>query len=73
MTTRERPYLWGHSAGGQFVHRALATQDSAQFEAAGAGNAGWYTMPTLDRPYPEGLGGIGLTRPMWCARWPFRS
>ncbi len=62
VTTSERPYLWGHSAGGQFVHRALSTQDSAQFEAAGAGNAGWYTMPTLDRPYPVGLGGIGLTQ-----------
>ncbi|HEX6441438.1 MAG TPA: alpha/beta hydrolase, partial [Stellaceae bacterium] len=62
VTTRERAYLWGHSAGGQFVHRALATQDSAQFEAAGAGNAGWYTLPTLDLPYPDGLGGIGLSR-----------
>jgi len=61
VTRRERAHLWGHSAGGQFVHRALATQDSTQFEAAGAGNAGWYTLPTLDRPYPEGLGGIGLT------------
>jgi poly(3-hydroxybutyrate) depolymerase len=61
VTRRERAYLWGHSAGGQFVHRALATQDSALFEAAGAGNAGWYTRPTLDRPYPEGLGEIGLT------------
>ena len=61
VTTRPRVYLWGHSAGGQFVHRALATQDSALFEAAGAGNAGWYTRPSLDRPYPEGLGGIGLT------------
>ena len=60
VTRRERAYLWGHSAGSQFVHRALATQDSSLFEAAGAGNAGWYTMPTLDRPYPEGLGGIGL-------------
>jgi len=60
VTGRPRAYLWGHSAGAQFVHRALATQDSGLFEAAGAGNAGWYTMPTLERPYPEGLGGIAL-------------
>jgi hypothetical protein len=32
------------------------------FEAAGAANAGWYTLPTLDLPYPDGLGGIGLTQ-----------
>ena len=61
LTTRDRAYLWGHSAGGQFVHRLLATQPHDIFEAAGAGNSGWYTMPTLDLPYPEGLGGIGLT------------
>jgi hypothetical protein len=24
------------------------------------GNAGWYTQPTLDRRFPEGLGGLGL-------------
>lgn len=59
-TARTRAYLWGHSAGGQFTHRLMATQPHGPFEAAGAANAGWYTLPTLDRPYPEGLGGIGL-------------
>jgi hypothetical protein len=53
--------LWGHSAGGQFVHRLLATQPHGIFAAVGAGNSGWYTLPTLDLPYPDGLGGIGLT------------
>lgn len=61
VTTRRRATLWGHSAGGQFVHRLLALQGADDFEAVGAANAGWYTWPTLDRPYPEGLGGIGLT------------
>ena len=61
VTTRDTAYFWGHSAGGQFVHRLLATQPHAMFEAVGAANAGWYTMPTLERAYPEGLGGIGLT------------
>lgn len=60
ITSRGQAFLWGHSAGAQFVHRLLAAQPHAPFEAAGAGNAGWYTAPTLDRPYPEGLGGIGL-------------
>lgn len=62
VTTREKAYLWGHSAGGQFVHRLLAMQPHGIFEAAGAGNSGWYTLPTLDLPYPDGLGGIGLSQ-----------
>ena len=62
VTTRDKAYLWGHSAGGQFVHRLMATQDHGIFEAVGPANAGWYTLPTLDAPYPQGLGGIGLTR-----------
>jgi hypothetical protein len=52
----------GHSAGGQFAHRLLATQPPGIFEAVGAANSGWYTLPTLDLHYPDGLGGIGLTR-----------
>ena len=62
VTTRDTAYLWGHSAGGQFVHRLLATQPRTMFEAVGAANAGWYSEPTLERAFPEGLGGIGLTR-----------
>jgi pimeloyl-ACP methyl ester carboxylesterase len=62
ITRRDKTYLWGHSAGGQFVHRLLATQPSGIFEAVGAANSGWYTLPTLDLRYPDGLGGIGLTR-----------
>jgi pimeloyl-ACP methyl ester carboxylesterase len=61
VTTRTSAYLWGHSAGGQFVHRLLATQPLGIFEAAGAANPGWYTLPTLELPYPEGFGDIGLT------------
>jgi hypothetical protein len=40
----------------------LATQPPGLFEAVGAANPGWYTLPTLDLPYPDGFGGIGLTR-----------
>ena len=61
ITTRDKTYLWGHSAGSQFVHRLLATQPHGLFEAVGTANAGWYSLPTLDRAYPDGLGGIGLT------------
>jgi hypothetical protein len=62
ITTRQQPHLWGHSAGGQFVHRLLAVLPQENFAAVGTANSGWYTMPTLDRPFPEGLGGMGLGR-----------
>ncbi len=59
-TTRPRAHLFGHSAGGQFAHRLLATQPHELIEAATIGNPGWYTLPRLDRAFPEGMGGIGL-------------
>jgi poly(3-hydroxybutyrate) depolymerase len=67
VTTRAQAHMFGHSAGGQFVHRLLSTQGAGPlgagpFGQAIAANAGWYTLPTLDRPYPEGLGSLGLTR-----------
>lgn len=68
MANRTRVKIYGHSAGGQFLHRLLATQSHEPFEAATAGNPGWYTLPTLDRPFPEGLGGLGLGRDA-LARW----
>jgi len=60
VTTRPQAHLWGHSAGGQFVHRLLATQSHDMFASVGAANPGWYTLPTLHLAYPNGLGGIGL-------------
>ena len=60
ITMQPRAHVYGHSAGGQYVHRLLSTQDHGFIEMAVAGNPGWYTLPTLDLPFPEGLGGIGL-------------
>jgi poly(3-hydroxybutyrate) depolymerase len=68
VTRREQVKLFGHSAGGQFVHRLLATQDHGPFEAAMAANSGWYTLPTFDKRFPEGLGGLGLDEAA-LARW----
>lgn len=53
-------HLFGHSAGGQFVHRLMSSQPHDIFHAVATGNPGWYTLPTLDLPYPEGLAGVGL-------------
>jgi hypothetical protein len=60
LTTRTAAHLFGHSAGAQFVHRMAATCGAGPFGPIVAGNAGWYTLPDLDRPFPEGLGGLGL-------------
>ncbi|ARP93264.1 alpha/beta hydrolase [Bordetella genomosp. 13] len=57
----ERVYLFGHAGGGQFVHRLMSSQSHAPFHAVAIGNPGWYTLPTLDLPFPEGLGGVGLS------------
>ncbi|MDQ1079056.1 alpha/beta hydrolase [Pseudoroseomonas cervicalis] len=60
VTRQEKAFLFGHSAGGQFGHRMAATQDLAPFQAITVGNPGWYTLPTLEKAFPEGMGGIGL-------------
>jgi pimeloyl-ACP methyl ester carboxylesterase len=60
ITNRPRAHLFGHSAGGQFGHRLMSTQPHALLERVTIGNPGWYSLPTLERPFPEGLGGIGL-------------
>lgn len=53
-------YLYGHSAGSQFVHRLLIFRPDARIEKAVAANAGWYTMP-IDRAFPYGLKQSGLS------------
>jgi poly(3-hydroxybutyrate) depolymerase len=62
---KQRGYaLYGHSAGGQFVHRFVAFADAPRLEAAVAANSGWYTMPN-DAAFPYGWGGdaAGLASP----------
>lgn len=54
-------YVFGHSAGGQFVHRLMSSQSHAPFCAVTASNPGWYTLPTFEHPFPEGLDGVGLS------------
>ena len=61
LATRPKALIFGHSAGGQFLHRMLSTEPSEMFGAAMAGNPGWFSLPDLDQSFPAGLGGIGVT------------
>ena len=56
----ERYFLYGHSAGGQFVHRMALFQPEARIEAAVAANAGAYTVPREEERYPYGLTGFRM-------------
>ncbi|WP_198373404.1 alpha/beta fold hydrolase [Roseomonas rosulenta] len=72
VTRRRQAFLYGHSAGAEFAQRMVLLTDRSPFCAVVAANAGWYTLPTLLRPFPEGLGGLGLTDADLEARlaWP---
>lgn len=52
---RETYWLYGHSAGGQFVHRLALYLPNARFSHAIAANAGAYSA-TDDARFPYGLG-----------------
>ncbi len=50
--------LFGHSAGGQFVHRMLSFGYRAHVGVAISANAGTYAMPDRQIAWPFGLGDI---------------
>lgn len=52
--------LYGHSAGGQFVHRFLMFYDTPKIDQAIAANPGWYSFPDESIPYPYGIGDSGV-------------
>ena len=51
--------IYGHSAGGQFVHRFLLFNPTPHLDRAVAANAGWYTYPSDTVSYPYGINGSG--------------
>ncbi len=51
----DRFALWGHSAGGQFVHRFLLFRPRAKVSAAIASGCGWFTTPDARVDFPYGL------------------
>lgn len=56
----EKYDIYGHSAGGQFVHRLVMFFPEARFRLAVAANPGWYTMPDLSVDMPYGVANINL-------------
>jgi len=61
ITTRERYGQFGHSAGGQLVHRMLSFGYRDRVAVAVSANAGTYAMPDLSIPWPFGLGETEVT------------
>lgn len=60
-STRERFFLFGHSAGSQLVHRMATFHWLDPIERAVAANAGSYTMPVRGVPFPFGLDGVPVS------------
>jgi hypothetical protein len=56
VTTRRDYGLFGHSAGGQFVHRMLSFGYRDRVTVAVCANAGTFAMPDLEIAWPFGLG-----------------
>ncbi|OFX11232.1 MAG: hypothetical protein A2516_00110 [Alphaproteobacteria bacterium RIFOXYD12_FULL_60_8] len=50
--------LFGHSAGGQFVHRMVSLYPRPEIGTAVAANAGWYTLPLRTVRWPYGWQGL---------------
>lgn len=60
LATAGALHIYGHSAGGQFLHRMVSLVGKGPFTSVIAANAGWYSLPTLEADFPAGLGGIGI-------------
>lgn len=57
---RERYDLFGHSAGGQILHRLALFHPHSRADRILAANSGWYTLPSFDQAFPYGLKDSGI-------------
>jgi hypothetical protein len=53
--------IHGNSGGGHFVSRLPLIVPEARIEVAAGSNSGWYTLPTRDESYPNGIGDLDIT------------
>lgn len=63
MDAHESPVvIFGHSAGGQMVHRYAIFGGRTDARLIMPANAGWYTMPDTMVSFPYGLGRVPVSR-----------
>lgn len=62
-TTAAGYMAFGHSAGSQFLHRKVAFLPDDRMLLAVAANAGWYTFPNTEDPWPYGFRDTGVGLP----------
>ncbi len=60
-STEKKYDIFGHSAGGQIVHRLVMFYPEAKINRAIAANSGWYTMPDFSEKFPYGLKNSPIT------------
>lgn len=53
--TTETYDVFGHSAGGQILHRFALFYDSKKVDKILSSNSGWYTVPNFETKFPTGL------------------
>ena len=58
--SNEQYDIFGHSAGGQFVHRMVLLMPESRIETAIAANAGFYTLPNQKLKFPYGTNNTGI-------------
>ena len=61
-TDARQYYLYGHSAGSQFVHRFMLLVPEARVKLAICANAGFYTVPDFQKNWPHGIKETGLAQ-----------
>lgn len=54
--------LFGHSAGGQILHRLALFHPNSRADRILAANSGWYTVPTFEQEFPYGLKNSGMAK-----------
>ncbi|MEX2963915.1 hypothetical protein [Microbulbifer sp. TYP-18] len=59
--TTDKYDLFGHSAGGQILHRFTLFHQSSKVNRILSANSGWYTVPDPDTQFPTGIAGAPVT------------
>lgn len=61
-STRETYDVFGHSAGGQILHRLVLVYPETRADRLVAANSGFYTLPDLESKLPFGLAGVPVSK-----------